>query len=540
MMTAKDIRFDDDARGRLLKGMDLLADAVKVTLGPRGRNVAIEKGPGAPRWTKDGVTVAREIELEDHFENIGAQMLREVASRANDEAGDGTTTAIVLAQAILREGLKPVIVGIDPMEVKRGIDLAIDAVDHRITERSRPVETHEAIRQVAEVASNGDQEVATLIAEGMDRIGHDGAISVERAETLETSLEVVEGMQLDRGYLSPYFVTDQERMVCELGRPYVLLCEQRLSSVRPLVGILEEAAKAGAPLLIIADEVEGEALATLVVNKLRAGLKLAAIKAPGFGEQRKALLEDLAVLLGTEVIRQELGQKVENMSLARLGRARRATISRDKTLLVGTEGLADAIATRIAEIRAELREARSEDERARLERRLAALAGGVAVIRIGGGSEAETEERKDRVTDALNAVRAAIAEGVVPGGGAALLHASAALGAVRPASAEQELGVKAVRRALSAPLRQIVENAGLPGSYIVSRLLDQKDVSVGVDARNGGYVDMFEAGITDPTMVVRRALYCAGSIGGLLVATEAIIAEHTEELAPAPALDLAS
>lgn len=528
-MTAKDIRFNDDARSRLMRGVEVLADAVRVTMGPRGRNVILEKSFGAPRSTKDGDTVAKDIELEDRFENIGAQMLREVAGKANDEAGDGTTTAIVLARAIAREGIKAVTVGLNPMEVKRGIDMAVAAADVHIGKLSRPVDTREAIVHVGMVASNGDEEIARMLADAIDRVGRDGAITVEEAQSLETELHVVEGMQFDRGYISPHFVTDAEKMVCELDRPRILLHEGKISTLQPLLPILEAVAKDGAPLLIVAEEVEGDALATLIVNKLRGGLKLAAVKAPGFGDRRKAMMDDLAVLVGTIVVRDELGMKLDSIGIDQLGRAKLVKITKDETILVGAGGQNEAIAARIAQIRAQLEEASSDYDRQKLEERLAALSGGVAVIRVGGTSESEVKERKDRVDDAVNAVRAAVAEGVVQGGGIALLDAIKALEPLKPANDEQKVGIDAVRRALEAPVRQIVENAGLAGSVIAGKLCERENPNIGLDARTGEFVDMFKAGIIDPTHVVRAALRCGSSVAALLVTTEAMVADHVEE-----------
>jgi chaperonin GroEL len=528
-MTAKDIRFNDDARSRLMRGVEVLANAVRVTMGPRGRNVVLEKTFGAPRSTKDGVTVAKEIELEDRFENIGAQMLREVAGKANDEAGDGTTTAIVLAQAIAREGIKAVTVGLNPMEVKRGIDMAVAAADAHIGKLSRPVNTRDAIVHVGLVASNGDEEIAGMLADAFDRVGRDGAITVEEAQSIETELDVMEGLQFDRGYMSPHFVTDAEKMVCELDRPRILLHEGTIGALQPLLPILEAVAKDGAPLLIVAEEVEGEALATLIVNKLRGGLKLAAVKAPGFGDRRKAMMDDIAALVGTTVVRDELGLKLDSIGIDQLGRAKLVKITKDDTVLVGAGGQEDAVAARIAQIRTELEDTTSDYDREKLEQRLAALSGGVAVIRVGGTSESEVKERKDRVEDAVNAVRAAIAEGVVQGGGVALLDAIKALEPLKPANHEQKVGIEAVRRALESPVRQIVENAGLAGSVIAGKLRERKNPNTGFDARTGEFVDMFKAGIIDPTRVVRAALRCGSSVAALLVTTEAMVADHVEE-----------
>lgn len=528
-MTAKDIRFNDDARSRLMRGVEILANAVRVTMGPRGRNVVIEKSFGAPRSTKDGVTVAKEIELEDRFENIGVQMLREVAGRANDEAGDGTTTAIVLAQAIALEGIKAVTVGLNPIEVKRGIDMAVAAADAHIGKLSRPVNTRDAIVHVGLVASNGDEEIAGMLADAFDRVGRDGAITVEEAQSIETELDVMEGMQFDRGYMSPHFVTDAEKMVCELDRPRILLHEGKIGALQLLLPVLEAVAKDGAPLLIVAEGFEGDALATLIVNKLRGGLTLAAVKAPGFGDRRKAMMDDIAALVGTIVVRDELGLKLDSIGIDQLGRAKLVKITKDETVLVGAGGQEDAVAARIAQVRTELEDTTSDYDREKLEQRLAALSGGVAVIRVGGTSESEVKERKDRVEDAVNAVRAAIAEGVVQGGGVALLDAIKALEPLMPANHEQKVGIEAVRRALESPVRQIAQNAGLAGSMIAGKLRERKNPNTGFDARTGAYVDMFKAGIIDPTRVVRAALRCGSSVAALLVTTEAMVADHVEQ-----------
>jgi len=527
-MTAKEVKFNDDARALLMQGVDTLADAVKVTMGPRGRNVVLDKSFGSPRSTKDGVTVAKDIEFEDRFKNIGAQMLREVAGKAHDEAGDGTTTAIVLAQAIAREGIKAVTVGLNPMDVKRGIDMAVAAADAHIGKLSRPVRQRDAMLHVATVASNGDTGVAEMLTEAFDRVGRDGAVSVEDAQSLEMELDVVEGLQFDRGYISPHFATDTEKMICELETPRILLHEGKIDSLQPILPLLEAAAQEGVPLLIIAEDVEGEALATLIVNKLRGGLKLAAVKAPGFGDRRKALMDDIAVLTGTTVVRDELGIRLDSMSLDRLGRTKRATVTKDNTLLVGAVGKKKAIDDRMAQIRAEIAAATSDYDREKLEERLAALSGGVAVIRVGGTSESEVKERKDRVDDALSAVRAAVAEGVVPGGGVTLLDAAKALETLKPANPDQKVGIEAVRRALEAPARQIAENAGLPGSVVAAKLRERKNQKFGLDARSDEYVDMFKAGIIDPTKVVRTALRAGASVASLLVTTEAMIADYVE------------
>lgn len=527
-MTAKDIIYRDDSRGRLMHGVELLAAAVRVTLGPRGRNVVLEQGSGAPRSTKDGVTVAREIELESHCANIGAMMLREVAGKVNDEAGDGTTTAVVLGHAIAREGVKAVTVGLNPMEVKRGIDAGIAAAIDYVEGLSRPVETRDSIHEVALVASNGDDPIANLIAEAFDRVGRDGAITIEQGQTIQTELDVTDGMRFDRGYISPYFVTDPEKMICELQQPRILLHAGKIDTLHPLLPLLEAVATKGVPLLIVAEEVAGEALATLIVNKVRGGLKLAAVTAPGYGDRRTALLDDIAALAGTTTVRDELGMKLDSLDIDQLGRAETVRITKDETVIVTASGRDEVVAARTAEIRRAIAEADSDFERNFLEGRLAALSGGVAVLRVGGNSETEAKERKDRVDDALNAVRAAAAEGVVIGGGVALLDAGKALDHLMPVNHEQKVGIDAVRRALEVPVRQIAENAGFAGSVIAGKLRERKNRRIGFDARTGGFVDMFEAGIVDPTRVVRAALRCGGSVAGLLVTTEAVIAEHVD------------
>lgn len=526
---AKEILFDEDAHRRLLRGINVLADAVKVTMGPRGRNVVLEKAGGAPRSTKDGVTVAREIELDDRFENMGASLLREIAERVSAEAGDSTTTAIVLARAIAEEGVKAVSVGFSPMDVKRGIDMAIDAVDSRIVQISRPVKTREAVIQVGLVASNGDAQVAEMLADAIERIGRDGAITIEEGQTTETTLEVVEGMQFDRGYLSPHFVTDTERLICEMENARVLLHEGKLTALQPLLPILEAVAQSSAPLVIVADDIEGEALATLVLNKLRADLKVAAIKAPGFGDRRQAMLDDLATLVDTTVVRDDLGLTLEHFAPDRLGRARHVRITKDKTIIVGGDGRKYKLDERCAQIRHEIELATSDYDREKLLERLAALSGGVAVIQIGGMSEAEVKERKDRVEDAVNAVKAAVADGIVPGGGSSLIASITALDGLKPLNPDQKIGIEAVRRALQAPTRQIADNAGLAGSFIVSKLLDRQESGVGLDARSGQFTDMYDAGIVDALRVVRAALRCAGSIGGLITTTSAMIARRGDQ-----------
>ncbi len=532
-MAAKDVRFSSDARQRMLRGVDILADAVKVTLGPKGRNVVLDKAFGAPRITKDGVTVAKEIELSDKFENMGAQMVREVAARTSDRAGDGTTTATVLAQAILRGGTRAVAAGLNPMDLKRGIDLAVAAVVADLRKRARKVSQTEEIAQVGTISANGDKQVGAMIAEAMRKVGHDGVITVEEAKGLATELDVVEGMQFDRGYLSPYFVTDTGKMVCELEAPYILLHEQKLSSLQPLLPVLESIVQSGRPLLLVAEDVEGEALATLVVNKLRGGLKVAAVKAPGFGERRKALLEDLAVLTGGQVVSQDLGIDLAQVTLDMLGSAKRVTITKDDTTLIDGAGKKKDIEARCNQIRAQVEETSSDYDREKLQERLAKLAGGVAVIRVGGATEVEVKEKKDRVDDAMHATRAAVEEGIVPGGGTALLYASRAIEKLDPANDDQRVGVDIVRKALQAPIRQITENAGHDGSVIVGKLLEQKSKDHGFDAYSGQYCDLVKAGIIDPTKVVRTALQDAASVAGLMITTEAMVAEHSEDTAEA-------
>jgi chaperonin GroEL len=528
-MAAKDVKFAGDARARLLKGVDILADAVKVTLGPKGRNVVLDKSFGAPRISKDGVTVAKEIELADKFENMGAQMLREVASKTSDIAGDGTTTATVLAQSIVREGVKAVTAGMNPMDLKRGVDMAVEAVIEEVKKRSKKVSGHAEIAQVGTISANGEREIGEMIARAMEKVGNEGVITVEEAKSLSTELEVVEGMQFDRGYLSPYFVTNADKMICELENPYILLHEKKLSNLQAMLPVLEAVVQSAKPLLIIAEDVEGEALATLVVNKLRGGLKVAAVKAPGFGDRRKAMLEDIAVLTAGEVISEELGIKLENVTLAQLGRAKKVVINKDETTIVDGAGKKSDIQARCTQIRAQIEETTSDYDREKLQERLAKLAGGVAVIRVGGATEVEVKERKDRVEDAMHATRAAVEEGVVAGGGAALLYASRALGKLQPANEDQKHGIEIIKRALQTPVRQIAENAGSDGSVVVGKLLDHKDNNYGFDAQQGIYVDMFKAGIIDPTKVVRTALQDAASIAGLLITTEAMVAERPEK-----------
>jgi chaperonin GroEL len=528
-MAAKDVKFGTDARARLLRGVDILADAVKVTLGPKGRNVVIEKSFGAPRITKDGVTVAKEIELSDRFENLGAQMVREVASKTADLAGDGTTTATVLAQSIVREGAKAVAAGLNPMDLKRGIDLAVLAVVADVKKRSKKVSSNAEIAQVGIVSANGDKEIGEKIAEAMQKVGNEGVITVEEAKGLDFELDVVEGMQFDRGYTSPYFITNAEKMTVELENPYILLHEKKLAGLQPLLPVLEAVVQSGRPLLIIAEDVEGEALATLVVNKLRGGLKVAAVKAPGFGDRRKAMLEDIAILTGGQVISEDLGIKLENVTVADLGTAKRLTITKEDTTIVDGAGKKKDIEARIKQIRAQIEETTSDYDREKLQERLAKLAGGVAVIKVGGSSEVEVKERKDRVDDALHATRAAVEEGIVAGGGVALAHSIKALNDLKPANEDQKAGIEIIRRALQAPLRQIAENAGADGAVVAGKVLESKDVNYGFDAQKGEYVDMIKAGIIDPTKVVRHALQDAASVAGLVITTEALIAEKPEK-----------
>ncbi|MEC5288982.1 chaperonin GroEL [Aurantimonas sp. C2-6-R+9] len=523
-MAAKEVKFGRDARERMLRGVDILADAVKVTLGPKGRNVVIDKSFGAPRITKDGVTVAKEIELEDKFENMGAQMVREVASKTNDKAGDGTTTATVLAQAIVREGGKSVAAGMNPMDVKRGIDMAVIKVVEALQASARKIETSDEVAQVGTISANGEKEIGEMIAAAMQKVGNEGVITVEEAKTAETELEVVEGMQFDRGYLSPYFVTNPEKMVAELEDAYILLHEKKLSNLQALLPVLESVVQSSKPLIIIAEDVEGEALATLVVNKLRGGLKIAAVKAPGFGDRRKAMLEDIAVLTGGQVISEDLGIKLENVTLDMLGRAKKVSITKENTTIVDGAGEKEQIQARVGQIKGQIEETTSDYDKEKLQERLAKLAGGVAVIRVGGATEVEVKEKKDRVDDALNATRAAVEEGIVAGGGVALLRASNAL-TIKGENQDQEAGITIVRRALQAPLRQIVTNAGAEGSIIVGKILDNSSVTFGYNAQTGEYGDMIQMGIVDPVKVVRSALQDAASVAGLLVTTEAMISE---------------
>src|SRR5690349_5692873 len=534
-MAAKDVKFSSDARDKMLRGVDILANAVKVTLGPKGRNVVLEKSFGAPRITKDGVTVAKEIELSDKFENMGAQMVREVASKASDVAGDGTTTATVLAQAIVREGAKAVAAGMNPMDLKRGIDLAVSEAVKDIQARAKKVASSDEIAQVGTISANGDASISEMIAQAMQKVGNEGVITVEEAKTAETELDVVEGMQFDRGYLSPYFITNAEKMIAELEEPYVLLHEKKLGNLQAMLPMLEAVVQSAKPLLIIAEEVEGEALATLVVNKLRGGLKVAAVKAPGFGDRRKAMLEDIAILTAGQLISEDLGIKLENVTLNMLGRAKRVRVEKENTTIIDGAGKKQDIQGRIAQIKAQIEETTSDYDREKLQERLAKLAGGVAVIRVGGATEVEVKERKDRVDDATHATRAAVEEGIVAGGGAALLYATKALTKIKPENDDQKVGIDIVRRALQMPVRQIAENSGTDGSIVVGKLLESTTANHGFDAQSGHYVDMLKAGIIDPTKVVRTALQDAASVAGLLVTTEAMVAEKPEPK-PAPAM----
>ncbi len=528
-MAAKEVKFSADARDRLLKGVDTLANAVKVTLGPKGRNVVLDKSFGAPRITKDGVTVAKDIELSDKFENMGAQMVKEVASRTNDEAGDGTTTATVLAQSIVREGSKAVAAGMNPMDLKRGIDTAVAAVVSDIQKRSQKVKTNEEIAQVGTISANGDREVGDMIASAMERVGNEGVITVEEAKSLHSELDVVEGMQFDRGYTSPYFVTNADKMTCELDDPYILIHEKKLSSLQPLLPVLEAVVQSGRPLMIIAEDIEGEALATLVVNKLRGGLKVAAVKAPGFGDRRKAMLEDIAILTNGQVISEDLGIKLENVTIDMMGRAKKVSITKEETTIVEGTGKKKDIEARCTQIRAQIEETSSDYDREKLQERLAKLAGGVAVIRVGGASEVEVKEKKDRVDDALHATRAAVEEGIVAGGGTALLYSTKALKDLKGENGDQNVGIDIIRRALQAPLRQIAENAGADGAVVAGKLLDQKDVAFGYNAQTDKYENLIKSGVIDPAKVVRTALQDAASVAGLLITTEAMVAEKPEK-----------
>ncbi|MCF4097759.1 chaperonin GroEL [Maritalea mediterranea] len=533
-MSAKEVKFSTEARDKMLKGVNILANAVKVTLGPKGRNVVIEKSFGAPRITKDGVTVAKEIDLEDKFENMGAQMVRTVASKTNDIAGDGTTTSTVLAQSIVNEGAKVVAAGLNPMDLKRGIDLAVAEVVEKLAKSAKKISTSDEVAQVGTISANGERQIGQDIAEAMQRVGNEGVITVEEAKSLETELDVVEGMQFDRGYLSPYFCTNTEKMVAELEDPYILLFDKKLSNLQAMLPILESVVQSNRPLLIIAEDVEGEALATLVVNRLRGGLKVAAVKAPGFGDRRKAMLEDIAVLTGGQVISEDLGIKLENVTLDMLGTAKKVDITKENTTIVDGAGSNDDIEARVSQIKAQIEETSSDYDREKLQERLAKLAGGVAVIKVGGATEVEVKERKDRVDDALNATRAAVEEGIVAGGGVALLRASAKL-SVKGENADQEAGIKIVQRALQAPIRQIVQNAGGEGSVVVGKILENSSETYGYNAQTGEYGDMIEMGIVDPVKVVRTAVQDAASVAGLLVTTEAMVAEIPQKEGSAPA-----
>ncbi len=535
-MSAKDVKFSTDARDRMLRGVETLANAVKVTLGPKGRNVIIDKSFGAPRITKDGVTVAKEIELEDKFENMGAQMVREVASKTNDVAGDGTTTATVLAAAIVKEGAKAVAAGMNPMDLKRGIDLAVAAVIEDIKKRAKKVGSSSEVAQVGTISSNGNSAVGKMIASAMQKVGNEGVITVEEAKALDTEVEIVEGMQFDRGYLSPYFITNAEKMIAELEDVYILLHEKKLSQLQAMLPVLEAVVQSGKPLLIIAEDIEGEALATLVVNKLRGGLKVAAVKAPGFGDRRKAMLEDIAILSGGQLIAEDLGIKLETVTPAMLGRAKKVVIEKEKTTIIDGAGKKKDIEARVNQIKAQIEETTSDYDREKLQERLAKLAGGVAVIRVGGATEVEVKEKKDRVEDALNATRAAVEEGIVPGGGVALLRAKKAVGKLSNSNPDVQTGINIVLKAIEAPVRQIAENAGVEGSIVVNKILENKSETFGFDAQNEDYVDMLEKGIVDPAKVVRAALQDAASVAGLLVTTEAMVAELPKEQPAMPAM----
>ena len=535
-MAAKEVKFNEQARAKILKGVDTLANAVKTTLGPKGRNVVLDKSFGAPRITKDGVSVAKEIELKDKFENMGAQMVKEVASRTNDVAGDGTTTATVLAQAIVREGMKSVAAGMNPMDLKRGIDIATGKVVESLKSRSRDITTSDEIAQVGTISANGEDAVGKMIAEAMDKVGKEGVITVEEAKGLESELDVVEGMQFDRGYLSPYFITNAEKMTVELDSPLILLHEKKLSNLQPMLPLLEAVVQSGKPLLIVAEDIEGEALATLVVNKLRGGLKIAAVKAPGFGDRRKAMLEDIAILTGGQVISEDLGIKLENVGLEMLGKAKRVTITKEDTTIVDGVGEQDDIKARCDQIKAQIESTTSDYDKEKLQERLAKLSGGVAVIKVGGATEVEVKERKDRVDDALHATRAAVEEGIVAGGGTALLYATKALEGLTGANDDQTKGIDIIRRALQAPVRQISENAGVDGAVVAGKLLEQDNTDFGFDAQNEEYTNLVAKGIIDPTKVVRTALQDAASIAGLMITTEAMVAEIPEDKPAAPAM----
>ncbi|HET9574405.1 MAG TPA: chaperonin GroEL [Methyloceanibacter sp.] len=535
-MAAKEVKFGQDARERMLHGVDVLANAVRVTLGPKGRNVVLEKSFGAPRITKDGVTVAKEIELDDRFENMGAQMVREVASKTSDTAGDGTTTATVLAQAIVKEGAKSVAAGANPMDLKRGIDLAVSAVIAELSAKAKKVTSSEEIAQVGTISANGDQEIGAMIAKAMQKVGNDGVITVEEAKAFETELDVVEGMQFDRGYISPYFITDADKMRVELESPYILINEKKLSNLQSILPLLESVVQSGKPLLVIAEDVEGEALATLVVNKLRGGLKVAAVKAPGFGDRRKAMLQDIAVLTAGQVISEDLGIKLENVTLDMLGRAKKVVITKDDTTIVDGAGKKTDIGARVAQIRQQIEDTTSDYDREKLQERLAKLSGGVAVIKVGGVTEMEVKEKKDRVDDALNATRAAVEEGILPGGGVALIRSQKVLDKLNTANDDQKVGVSIVRRALQTPARQIAENAGEDGAVVVGKIIDKDDYSFGFNAATGEYGNLVKQGVIDPAKVVRTALQDAGSVAGLLITTEAMVAEKPKKQGSAPAM----
>jgi len=535
-MAGKEVKFDTDARDRMLRGVDILANAVKVTLGPKGRNVVLDKSFGAPRVTKDGVTVAKEIELKDKFENMGAQMVREVASKTNEVAGDGTTTATLLAQAIVREGTKSVAAGMNPMDLRRGVDLAVDTVVASLEKSSKKISNRKEVAQVGSISANGEAEIGEMIATAMEKVGNEGVITVEEAQSLDTELDVVEGMQFDRGYLSPYFITNAEKMISEQDDPYILLHEAKLTSLQAMLPILEAVVQSGRPLLIVAEDIEGEALATLVVNKLRGGLKVAAVKAPGFGDRRKAMLEDIAILTGGQVISEDLGIKLENVTLDMLGTAKRVSMTKEETTIVNGAGKKADIAGRCNQIRAQVEETSSEYDKEKLQERLAKLAGGVAVIKVGGATEVEVKERKDRVDDALSSTRAAVEEGIVPGGGVALIYAGRALNKLKLSNADQQAGIEIIRRAIQAPIRQIAENAGVDGAVVASKVSDSKNTTWGFNAQTEKYVDLVKDGIVDPTKVVRTALQDAASVSGLLITTEAMVAEKPEKKAAGPAM----
>lgn len=528
-MAAKDIKFGTDARAKMLKGVETLAKTVKVTLGPKGRNVILDKSYGAPKITKDGVSVAKEVELEDKFENMGAQLVKEVAQKTADKAGDGTTTATVLAEAIIKEGCKAVAAGMNPMDLKRGIDMAVEAVVENVKSRSVAIKTSEEIAQVGTISANGDRTIGEYLARAMEKVGNEGVITVEDAKGLETELDVVEGMQFDRGYLSPYFITNADKMTCEYEAPYILLYDQKISTLQPLIPILETIVQSGRALVIVAEDIEGEALATLVVNRIRGGLKVCAVKAPGFGDRRKAMLEDIAVLTGGQVISEELGMKLENVNLDMLGSAKRVEISKDDTTIIDGAGEKDLIEARANQIRKQIEDTSSDYDREKLQERLAKLSGGVAVIKVGGASEVEVKEKKDRIDDALNATRAAVKEGVVAGGGCALLYAGKALDTLKPENQDQKVGIEIIRKATQAPIRQIAENAGVDGAVVAGKLLESSDANYGYNAQSGEYTDMVKAGIIDPTKVVRTALQDAASVGSLLITTEAMVTEAPQK-----------